>query len=212
MREKNILIEIIIYLLIFVFLIIPPFFTPRITDTTYIFSWNLPSKQLILCLFALVLYFALNNSIAGRDFSIFVPTLRSIGGLCILLLISRFILTRCDYPIYTQPKPIDTKQWIFCFLTFLLSSIYEEIIYRFYIPEETSRLFYLKFDSIFFDFLSGFIAALVFAFAHFYMGWFSVLNAFLAHLILRILYKDTGCIWNCVLAHFLYNIIALILL
>ena len=44
------------------------------------------------------------------------------------------------------------------------------------------------------------------------LGIAAVINAAIAHVVLRFLYKKTGLIWNCVIIHFLYNMISLILL
>ena len=51
-----------------------------------------------------------------------------------------------------------------------------------------------------------------FALAHLYLGIAAVVNAAFAHVVLRLLYKKTNFIWNCVIIHFIYNIISLILL
>ena len=61
-------------------------------------------------------------------------------------------------------------------------------------------------------FITEGLGIVVFAFAHLYMGPLSVIHAAIAHVVLRILYKKTGLIWNSVLIHFVFNIISLILL
>lgn len=212
MKHKTAIYEIIVFSLILFFLIIPPFFTPIVSSDSYIFDWSFPIKQLFLFIFAIVVYIIFDKYLATRPYKYFFPSFRTLGALFFILLIIRFIVTRYSITVISQPMPEGKTEWIFCILTFLFSAAYEEIIYRFYLPGQLIRFFKLKFNSRFFVFLSDLLAALVFAFAHYYMGWISVINAFLAHIVLRKLYIDSGLIWNCVLIHFLYNIISLILL
>ena len=213
MKHKSTLYEIIVFSLIMLFLVIPPFFSPAVTSETVIFSWNnLPVKQFILFAFALVIYIFYDKYLHTRIHRYFFPSFRALGGLFFITLIIRFIVTRYSITEISQPIPRGGQQWLCCLFTFAFSAAYEEIIYRFYLPGIMIRLFRLKFDSKFFVFLSEFLAAVLFAFAHLYLGWISVINAFLAHLILRWLYKDTGLIWNGVFIHVIYNIISLILL
>ena len=98
---------------------------------------------------------------------------------------------------------------LFCFLTFGFSAVYEEVIYRFYFTDALKRFFPAKKAFVFICEAAGLF---VFAFAHFYMGLASVINAAFAHIVLRFLYKKTNLIWNCIIVHFIYNVISLILL
>ena len=109
-------------------------------------------------------------------------------------------------------KPGDCVQWLFCLLNFLCAAFFEEILYRFYYIDELYSLITrkkIRRGSRLFCELTG---LLCFAFAHLYMGWISVLNAALAHVFLRLCYKKTGRLWPGVTAHFIYNVISLILL
>ena len=110
--------------------------------------------------------------------------------------------------------PQTASEGIFCFLTFVFGAVYEEIIYRYYFTDALKRLLgYTKMpDGWVMFFISEGLGLLSFAFAHLYMGLLSVINAAIAHVVLRILYKKTGLIWNGVLIHFVFNIISLILL
>ena len=193
-------------------MVIPPFFAPAVSSDQVLFDWSFPVKQLSLFVLAVVIYILFDRNLRPRETKYFFPSLRAIGGMFFLVLITRFIVTRYSIDVIQQPRPYGKAEWICCLLTFLFSAAYEEIIYRFYLPGQIISFFELKFQNRFIVFLSDLIAAVVFALAHYYMGWISVINAFFAHIILRWCYVDTGLIWNCVLIHFFYNIISLILL
>ena len=187
MKRSSIIYEIIIFLLILVFLIIPPFFTPAIRQASAIFTWAFPWRQTCLCIFALVLYL-----------------------LFFVALIIKLVTKSYGKTISTT-LPSYFSQWLFCIITFAVSATYEEIIYRFYFTDALKRLVHADSNSII-KWLCEFAGLLVFAFAHFYLGIPAIINAAFAHCILRVLYKKTGLIWNCVIVHFIYNTISLILL
>ena len=208
MKHKSIIYEIIVFSLIFLFLIIPPFFTPQISNDSVLFAWTFPLKQAGLCVFAVILFILSRNLNAKKGF--FYPSMLALTLLFLSALVIKLI-TKSDYK---TPLPSSPVEWLFCVLTFLFAATYEEIIYRFYFSDALFHLVnYTPFGGkkwvFWFCEAAG---CLVFAFAHFYLGVASVVNAALAHVVLRFLYKKTNLIWNCVLIHFIYNIISLILL
>ena len=211
MKHKSVIYEIIVFSLIFLFLIVPPFFTAPVSSDFSLFSWDFPLKQAGLFAFAVVLYILSRNLNNIKGF--FFPSMLALSSLFLCALIIK-IVTKTPFVEHKTNLPASTVQWIFCVLTFLFSAVYEEIIYRFYFSDALKRL--LEYSPaagkkwvFWFCEIAG---LLVFAFAHFYLGIAAVVNAAFAHVVLRILYKKTNFIWNCVLVHFLYNIISLILL
>ena len=212
MKNKSIVLEILAYSLILVFLIVPPFFSESVRDAGGMFDWEVfPVRQMGLCLFALILYFIFEKYFAARRMKYVFPFHGYFKFFILVIIIVHLLIRHYSTINVSVPGPRGWNQIINFILTFLFSAIYEEIIYRAYFPGETIRFFTLKKDSKFLVFLGELAGALVFAFAHFYMGWFSVLNAFMAHIFFRWFYKSYGLIWNCVLIHFLYNIISAIL-
>ena len=211
MKHKSIIYEILIFTLIFVFLIIPPFFTPRVNWDSMFFSWNFPWRQTGLCVFAVVL-FVLNRNLNTKK-GFFFPSMIALSLLFLCAIIIKLV-TKSVYVEYKTTLPSSSVQWIFCVLTFLFSAVYEEIIYRFYFSDALKRLFDYSpaAGKKWVFWLCEIAGLLVFAFAHFYLGIAAVVNAAFAHVILRLLYKKTNFIWNCVIIHFIYNIISLILL
>ena len=216
MKRLYTIFEILIFSLICAFLIIPPFFTPRITDISQMFNWTFPWSMCGVCIFSLVLYFMTRKTLcSGRSF--FYPSMLCLGILVCIALLLNFISARTGGSTALPSKtylPDTALQGIFCFLTFLFGATYEEIIYRFYFTDALKRLLgYAKMpDGRVMFFVTEGLGLLVFAFAHLYMGPLSVINAAIAHVVLRILYKKTGLIWNGVLIHLVFNIISLILL
>jgi membrane protease YdiL (CAAX protease family) len=113
----------------------------------------------------------------------------------------------------TFPKSF--VSWIFCSLTFIFSAFFEETIYRLYLPETLKDL--LKSDSKLLlnkteIYAVEIFTALIFALSHRYAGIFSVINALLAHIVLRICQKKSLSIYAGFVAHFAYNMISLLLL
>ena len=150
------------------------------------------------------------NSYKNEKSRFFYPSVLALALLFFTALIIK-LLTKSYGKTMSTTLPDGFSQWLFCILTFAVSAVYEEIIYRFYFTDALKRLVHADSNKIILYFceLAG---LLIFAFAHLYMGWNSVLNAALAHVFLRLCFKKTGKLWPGVTAHFLYNVISLILL
>lgn len=214
MTHKNIIAEIIVFSLIFIFLIIPPFFNPVITDSLLLFNWNFPYRQAGLFIFCMVLYFLSRNlnAAAGGKKGFFYPSMIALSLMFFTAIIIKVITKSPGNS--KDMLPSGGLEWLFCVLTFLFSAVYEEIIYRFYFSDALKRLLVfakINNERVLFLIVEG-AGLLAFAFAHFYLGIAAVINATVAHVVLRFLYKKTNLIWNCVIIHFIYNIISLILL
>ena len=207
MKRQALIYEIIIFLLICIFLVIPPFFTPKIEDMSALFTWTFPWKQAGLCIFAVVLYF-LSRGLNPKK-GIFYPSLIALSLLFFTAIVIKLICHQAP-GANKEIMPQGGLQVLFCLLTFAFSAVYEEIIYRFYFTDALKHL--IGFERKYTWLIYEAAGLLVFAFAHFYMGWASVINAALAHVVLRFLYKKTNLIWNCIIIHFIYNVISLILL
>ena len=215
MKDKSIIYEIIVFLIILIFLIIPPFFNAPVTDVSALFSWNFPVRQAGLCVFSIVLYFLsrnLNHSNANKK-KVFFPSMIALSLMFFTALIIK-VITHNGVRTNVSMIPQTGFEWFCCVLTFAFSSIYEEIIYRFYFTDALKRLLVFTRipDNKILFWIAEAAGLLVFAFAHFYLGIAAVISAAVAHIVLRILYKKTNLIWNCVIIHFIYNIISLILL
>lgn len=216
MKRLYIFFEILIFTLICAFIIIPPFFTPRITDISQLFTWTFPWAQAGFAVFCIVLYFFTRKIFCSQE-KIIYPSMLCLAILICSALILKFISSKTGGSTALPTNKFLTEtalDGIFCFLTFLFGAIWEEIIYRYYFTDALKRLLgYTKMpDGNVIFFITEGLGLVVFAFAHLYMGPLSVIHAAIAHVVLRILYKKTGLIWNSVLIHFVFNIISLILL
>ncbi len=125
-----------------------------------------------------------------------------------------FLFISCFIPQTTNNievvLPDSVISWIFCILDFFLAAFYEEIIYRFYLTDGFVHFF--RQPNKILIYFSEILTLFLFSIGHLYLGWISVLNAAVAHVILRLTYKSCKSILPGFLAHFFYNIISLILL
>ena len=214
MKKHTLLSDIAVFLLIVFLFIVPPFFAKSVSSAKPLFSgWSFPWYQLLLALLsAALLFFYYEKS--GRPSLIVFPVLFTFGMLFALSLFCRFLseafgLYDGDFNV---TKPSGLLQWFFCLINFLCAAFYEEVLYRFYFIDELYHLISMKKEWQGGRLVCEAAGLLCFAFAHLYLGWISVLNAALAHVLLRFCFKRFGKLWPCVAAHFIYNVISLILL
>ena len=223
MKLHSFLYEILIFSLIFVFCLLPPCFIMP-SDTAFFFSEPVfPWKALCLFVFTVIFYFL----ILQKRLRVSYYTLLSFAFCFSLLFFNSLIMKAISLLIQktsSDPqaeivKPQNGTQWLFIILNFLFASAYEEVIYRAYFPDALISLLKRihkvqenKVLGIILVILAEIIGLLAFSFAHFYLGVLSVINAGIAHIILRLFYRrrqDIIAVWA---AHFFYNIIFLILL
>lgn len=215
MKIHSFLYEISFFSLIFLFCIVPSFFVFNPSEVTTFTVWQFPFQGLLLFCFAIFLYFFINRK---WDFSLnaILPFSFCLGLLFFFSLIfkaiSFFFKNTSVAGNISVELPVTFVQWIFCILSFLFSAFYEEILYRFYFPDALIRILQYKWNNKIIIIICEVLGLLVFSFGHIYLGWLSVLNATCAHIILRMTYKKSKTIWAGFFAHFIYNIISLILL
>ena len=218
MKKHTLLSDIAVFLLIFFLFIVPPFFASAVSAAKPLFSgWGFPWYQLLLAfLGSLLLIFYYEKS---NKFTLIVfPVLFTFGMLFSVSLFCRFLsesfpsLSPSESADSLVVRPSSLLEWIFCLLNFASAAFYEEVLYRFYFSDALFSLITRKKNFRLAWLLCEGAGLLCFAFAHLYMGWISVLNAALAHVFLRFCFKKTGRLWPGVTAHFIYNVISLILL
>lgn len=210
--------EIIIFSLIILFCIIPPFFVTSENITPDAFSvWNFPLQKTFFFIFSLSLYFYYDNKQNStlskiQYFLIFFITLLFlfINSFLTDFFAKLFVEKKDD--LFLIQKPSDFKSILFCILNFFFAAFYEETIYRFYFPEILYIFFQKMQNNKIKFFICETIPCVCFALAHLYLGIFSVINAVIAHIILRVCYKKSNSIFTNSLVHFSYNITELFLL
>lgn len=102
-----------------------------------------------------------------------------------------------------SPKTLVPKnafEWSMALTALAFGAVYEEALYRFFVPQ--FFLFYFEGKAkVFFEAVS----VLLFALAHIYLGTAGFLNALICGIILRVTYKKTEDLGANCLIHFLYN-------
>lgn len=214
MKKHTLLSDLAVFLLIIFLFIVPPFFAASISAARPLFSgWSFPWYQLMLAILGcLLLFFYYEKS--ERPSLIIFPVLFTFGMLFAVSLFCRFLseISGLYDGELSVTKPAGILEWLFCLINFLCAAFYEEVLYRFYFIDEFTGLVTRKKEWRGCRLLCESAGLLCFAFAHLYLGWISVLNAALAHIFLRLCFKRSGKLWPCVLSHFIYNVISLILL
>ncbi len=215
-----------VFIAAFIFLIAPPLFLSSNGNENFT-EWKFPFSRLAMCLVSAVLFFVCRNYFfigKSRKISESKKITHIMNSSYFLVCFGFLWMTSAALQIFagvfgksamqSVAKPIGLG-WIFCALNFLFSAISEEILYRFFLPDglnlisEAVRNARIK--SVLRIF-SDFFSALIFAFSHRYLGFFSVVNAFFAHGILRFCYNKTGRIELNFILHFLYNFFSLIVM
>lgn len=228
MKKHSFIVEIFTFIICFLFFVLPPLFVFGSNFNDQIFqSWTFPWYQIITgSLFFCFYIFYINNSYDKKLTSIELKQKFLFISFTIVFILALLFFNSLVFKFLALLFPKGTNQlqvikpntfleFLFCMINFGFSAIYEEVLYRAYLPEALILLFRInvkentkfKYISLFF---AEAIGALLFAFAHIYAGWLSVLNAILAHLILRLIYRKTGNIYINITAHWLYNLLILL--
>ncbi len=98
-----------------------------------------------------------------------------------------------------------------CIFTMAAAAFFEEVIYRFYLPFALRKTAGVLKNRIVMVIFSEAAAALLFAFAHRYLGLLAVLNAFSCGILLRICALKSESLIPGFCAHFIYNLLTLLL-
>lgn len=204
-----------LYILIFILFVFPTFFSQ---NTSEVFSWNFDFIHLfyiILSVFICIFSYRYkikpdtkktNKTITKILFS-FVSLILLICSYTILNSIA-FAIDKIGTEKILINKPNGLLQWIFCIAQFFSLAFFEESIYRVYLADGLLHIF--ESNKIYIKIISEIFALICFSLGHLYMGIFSVLNAAIAYVILRALYKKTDSIIYSVVVHFIYNLLVLI--
>lgn len=190
---------------------------------TQTISWDFPYVALFNFIIFLGVYIFYSDDIYILNKTNIFKYLISIIGCFSLLEITSLLLNiiclkiNCiDENINLFSKPTTFLEQFYCILNFIFASFYEEILYRFYLPQIMLSIFD-KFKTSekrekIIKITIEIIIALIFAFSHLYMGIFPVINAFIAHFILRYFYVKSKNILCSFIPHCIYNIVSMILL
>lgn len=202
--------------------VILPIFT---VSKDFSFSWSdFPLSQLYLVLFSLILIIfnpelrKKKENESSEENVITIPIWKKtllIPMAFILLTGISFLLQKLGNLISKTPavefqKPENFIQWLFCSMNFIFSSFYEETVYRFFLPEALIWFTRNVKDRKMAVADCEIVSMILFSLGHIYLGFFSVLNAALAYIILRYCYRKTNSLIPGTAAHFAYNLFQLI--
>lgn len=226
MKINCFIFEILVFCAVFLFLALPPCFSFLGNVSEVFVNWDFPFQAAIYfgisIIVALLFNFFKKNDEKEIESKQKTPLYFSlkyifpfIFCLCLLFVSSMiFLFISCLLPETNQGinlyMPDSFIKWVFCILDFFLAAFFEEIIYRYYLTDGFVHLF--RHPNKVLIIFAEFFTLVVFSFGHFYMGWLSVLNAAVGHIILRGTYKYSKSILPGFIAHFTYNMISLILL
>lgn len=211
--------EISIFFLIFLFFLIPPFFVHALKDSSASLNFTtFPYFNIIYFALAVILYIYYKETEEKpydyyNFYKALFPFTITIGGLfCFSFIIKGISFFLNDAETSNVIKPDSVIFWLFAIISFFCSAFFEETLYRFYFPEILAVFFRkIKNQYILFFICEG-SALIFFAFAHYYLGYLSVINAAFAHILLRFCFKKCDSIIPGFIAHFIYNVFSLILL
>lgn len=213
MKFHSLKVEISTFFAILFLLITPSLLSILSAKDSILFtSWEFPYVQLCLFVIALMIFIFYNTN-NERPKLLRFPILITVGSLLAIALMIKSI------SVFISPEetekialPDSFLTWIYCILNFAFAAFYEEVIYRFYFGDSLTYLLSLRFNWKYLPLICEVICALVFAFSHLYLGLLAVVNALFGHIILRVCYKKNKCLLPCVIAHFFYNLISLVLM
>lgn len=224
MKLHSFFIETAIFSAILTFFVLPPLFFTGAHN----FSWRFPYTQILYAFFAAGLLHHKGKLIPCVYTKMqFITDSAAMwiafGELCVtsaLMQLTFFFLDR--RPISSQIFPETPAAFIFCLIGFACSAFFEEAIFRVFLPDGAKNI-----AACAHSFTKGgtalpvpaplsaaieIVVALCFALSHRYLGIPGALNALAAHFFLRRCYVKTSALWTNTAAHFLYNVLQLVLL
>ena len=143
--------QIFIFSIISLFFVLPSLMTGLTNTSQNNFTeWNFPLAYLILFFISSFVYITTTDSFSKPDKNyIFYKFLFPATYIFCLLFcnslifkaFSTFFSKNYFFSNTVPTKPAAFKEILFCILNFIFSATYEEIIYRFYLPEALNLLF-----------------------------------------------------------------------
>ena len=210
--------EISEYFIITAVLALPPLFVPHQTGVVL----HVPSLGALLFYMAAALFLFLRGRITQKALSGHYAAARLLLCFCALAcsaaLWNRIAAFAGENAVHA-PLPDEAGRRFLFFSGIIVLACYEEMLYRFFLPEKARRIVSLVFSdpdsahvSRMFYALAEFIPICLFALAHRYLGIYAVGNALCAAVILRTAVCKKVPIFGLCAVHAAYNAAMLIAL
>lgn len=227
MKKHSFPYEIVIFCAIFLIFVVPSLFTVTVQTSAYRMDFkSFPLVQFLSCFIAVCLYLFFHEKQEGffKNYGVFYkiifPATFTFSVLFAVNLfftfISKIVPQNLGWLFLTDnieiSRPDSFLSGVFCVMNFLFAAVYEEIIYRYYFSDGLYQIISQKSSKKFWIYFCEGLALVLFSVCHLYLGLLSVLNAAVAHFVLRRCYRKCGCIYTGIIAHFFYNLLVFILL
>ena len=210
MKKRYILIE---FLLVLAFLAVPPVFVSHGTGLSQAGTFN--ASVLYQLLISAILFFQFlklkpAEKSKAKIFRFLFHGTITLGILMIIFALMQSIeLLFSNEEMKSQnfmPDVDGPLSILFLTLAVVCGAFYEEVLYRQFLPEFIALIAGEKINRKLVFYGTEFLALLLFAFAHRYQGWISVVNSFLCGTVLRLCYKKTSSVLPGAAAHAVYNL------
>lgn len=210
MKKRYILIE---FLLMLAFLAVPPVFVSHGTGLSQAGTFN--ASVLYQLLISVILFFQFlklkpAEKSKAKIFRFLFHGTITLGILMIIFALMQSIeLLFSNEEMKSQnfmPDVDGPLSILFLTLAVVCGAFYEEVLYRQFLPEFMALIAGEKINRKLVFYGTEFLALLLFAFAHRYQGWISVVNSFLCGTVLRLCYKKTSSVLPGAAAHAVYNL------
>ena len=210
MKKRYILIE---FLLVLAFLAVPPVFVSHGTGLSQAGTFN--ASVLYQLLISVILFFQFlklkpDEKSKAKIFRFLFHGTITLGILMIIFALMQSIeLLFSNEEMKSQnfmPDVDGPLSILFLTLAVVCGAFYEEVLYRQFLPEFIALIAGEKINRKLVFYGTEFLALLLFAFAHRYQGWISVVNSFLCGTVLRLCYKKTSSVLPGAAAHAVYNL------
>ena len=232
MKIHSFVTEILFFSIISLFFVIPPLFVnaPSVQHIDFTLFSVQNFSHFVIAVFIFVFY---KKSVENDEqFSTkilkyliyFVVIFILLFGISFICNFSAQKLLNSENSFVNSQVFVEIPQGIFdfliCIFNLLFAAFFEEVIYRFYIPfgiknflfrkvfDENQSKSYTIFEKSILLFIE-IVTMLIFSFSHKYLGIFSVVNAAVAHLVLRFSFIRSKSLIPSTLAHFFYNFVFL---
>lgn len=211
MKIHRFFVQILIFFCILLFFVFPPIFSKNNFQSSFNWNFNYFSFFYSICGLFIYLYFYKKKDLVYKNnkFLNIGYGIKTFG----ILFIIQAILQLINYYFSFQEenllisKPNSIIFYFIILINFFSASLYEELLYRIYLPE--SLLMFCKKinNKIFSKIIPEIISIILFGLGHLYLGFIAVINAIISGIFLRLCYTKTHSLFINVLVHFLYNVI-----